>query len=270
MTKPRSKRSSPDDHLLVVSNDDNEAFHLACLLQRFEYRVVTARTAAHALASLSAAMPLLVITKQALPDMSAVDLITRLNKRPGANQIPVIVLAGAYDVGAEKRVHNAGAAAYLASPIQPEDLYRAVQSALEVNPRKNVRIRTSLPATIDGSPLDFEKGECVATLSEQGMCVKMHKPRQQKTLHSVLISINDRSIPVLAEELYRQLPVDGSCGERGVGFRFVEISLENRQFIKQHIMAEVLKDIPSGGRDSSREGTGGTQAWFEFIMRTAE
>jgi DNA-binding response OmpR family regulator len=244
MTKPRSKSSvSPDEHLLVVDSDDNESYFLAVLLQRIGYRVCTVKTAAQALESMAMSLPALVLTTHTLPDISGEVLIERLNQDPGMADVPVIVLAGADDVGAEKHVLDAGAAAYLTKPVRTEDLYRAVQTTIESTPRKNIRIRTRLPIIIDGVELDYEGGEYVSMLSERGMHVRTHMPRQQKRQHSVLIRIHDRVISLIAEVLYRQEHSDTPLPEPGTGFKFVQISPKDRQYLKQYVLEEVTKGI---------------------------
>jgi DNA-binding response OmpR family regulator len=255
MTKPHIHISSvPEDHLLLVDSDENESYILAALLQRFKYYVITARTGARALESMAASMPVLVLTTQKLPDMGGADLIGRLNQASGTAGAPVIVIGEANDVGAEKDLLDAGAAAYLAKPLRVEDLYRAIQSAIESTPRENIRINTSLPITIDGVELDYEGGECVSTLSEQGMHVKTRMPQQHKMQHSVLIRIHDRAISLIAKVLYRQEPHNTVLPEPGMGLKFVQISSEDRQYIKQYVLEEVTKGISYGGRKDFLEG----------------
>lgn len=255
MTKPRLHISSvPGDHLLVVDSDNNEAYFLALFLQRFKYQVLTAKTGAQAIESMAASMPVLVLTTQRLSDMSGADLIRMINQSPGTTDIPVIVLDEANDVGAQKNLLDAGAAAYLTKPVQVEDLYRSIQAAIESTPRENIRIDTSLPIAIDGVQLDYEGGECVSVLSGQGMHVKMRRLQQPKMQHSVLIRIHDRNISLVAKVLYRQEPHNTLLPEPGMGLKFVQISQEDQQYIKQYILEEVTKGVSYDGRKDFLKG----------------
>lgn len=261
MPKPRLHISSVlGDHLLVVDSDDNESYFLALFLQRFKYQVLTVKTGSQALESMATSMPVLVLTTQRLSDMSGADLIKMINQSPGTTDVPVIVLDEANDVGAEKNLLNAGAAAYLTKPVEVEDLYRSIQTAIESTPRENIRINTSLPIAIDGVQLDYEGGEFVSVLSGQGMHVKMRRPRQPEMQHSVQIRIHDRNISAIAKVLYRQEPHNTLLPEPGMGLKFVQISQEDQRYIKQYILEEVTKGISFGGRKDFLKGPESNEA----------
>ena len=252
-TKSRSNASLfADNHVLLVDGDDNDLFYISILLQRFECAVFTSKTAGVALESTAVARPILVITAQNLPDMSGFELIQRLRQDPGTADVPVIVLTHADDFIAEKSCLDAGAA-YLAKPVQAEELYRTVQSAVESTPRAYIRVPTSLPVAIDGIQLAHERGECVSLLSEQGMYVRTLMPQQPRTLHSVQIRIRDRIISLDVMVLYRQAFRDGLFKEPGMGLKFIRISPEGQEFIRQYIREEVTKGIVPAGQKESRE-----------------
>jgi CheY-like chemotaxis protein len=54
--------------LLVVDSDVEKLFHTATLLQRFQYNIWTAKSAAEALEMAAVAVPALIITAQFLDD----------------------------------------------------------------------------------------------------------------------------------------------------------------------------------------------------------
>jgi hypothetical protein len=121
---------------------------------------------------------------------------------------------------------------------------------------EHIRIfHTCLPITIDDVQPDYEKGECVSELSERGMRVRTRMPRQDKTLHAVLIRINDRVISLIARVLYRQASRDKLSPAPEMGLEFVQISPEDRQYIKQYVHEEVTKGIVRGERKDFLEET---------------
>jgi CheY-like chemotaxis protein len=255
-TRGLHNTAAPGDYVLVVDSNENEAYILAALLQRFRYRVTTARNAARALESMAASMPALIVTMQSLPDMGGPDLIRRFTKASGAATVPVIVLDEANAVGEEKRVLDAGAAAYFTKPVPVEDLYRAVQAAMETTPRENIRVNTNLPLSIDGVRLDYEGGEHVSMISEQGMHVKMRNLHDLKRQFSVMIKIHDRVISLIAEVVYRKEPSSTPPPELGIGLKFVRIAPEDRQYIKHYVETEVTKGISYDKRKDILEQTG--------------
>jgi CheY-like chemotaxis protein len=80
--------------LLVVDSDVEKLFHTATLLQRFQYNIWTAKSAAEALELAAVAVPALIITAQFLDDQPALKLIQQLKRISGLGAVPIVVLTG--------------------------------------------------------------------------------------------------------------------------------------------------------------------------------
>jgi CheY-like chemotaxis protein/Tfp pilus assembly protein PilZ len=229
--------------IVVVGNRAQELITVSLLLQRFEYEVVSASTAAQALERVSEAVPALIITDLTLPGLSGVDLLNLLRQDRRSASIPVVYLVPISDAASQRQCLNLGAAGCISKPVQAEELYRAVQAAIEPWPRESIRIDTRLPVSVDNEPLDYGGEECEIDLSEQGMFVPMQKPYPRNRRVTVQISINDRTISAEGAVLYCHTPGEGRSRERGIGLKFVNIAPHDQEFIRTFIRDEIDRDI---------------------------
>jgi CheY-like chemotaxis protein len=229
--------------VMLVNSDVHLLFTLAMLLQRFNYHVCTAKTGEEALEMITVAVPSLVITELVLPGMSGLDLINRLRNDPRTQVVPVIALTGDGAPEVRMRSVRAGFAACLQRPVAAEELYRAVQQAVEPTPRSNIRIYTRLPVTVNGVALDCGGGECASVISEQGMYIRILAPSPVNTVIALRFTLNGRMIALEAVVLYRHRFGEGPFGEPGMGLKFLRISAEDEEHIRRFIRDEITQGI---------------------------
>jgi CheY-like chemotaxis protein len=229
--------------LLVVDSDANNLFYTSMLLQRFDYRICMAATAEEALAMVTVAAPSLVITSLDLKGMNGLELIRQLAQNPGTAAVPVIVLTKQGDLIGDKRCREAGAADCLDKPVLAEQLFRAVEAAVETTPRTSIRIRTSLPVTVNNMPLVEVEGACVSVLSEHGMFLRTLRPAPLDTRLSLQIGLNDRIIAIEAVVRSSYRTGGGPYNEPGMGLQFVRTAPQDQEIIRQFIRNEVTRGI---------------------------
>ncbi len=244
--KPGSAEAASSDRdriIMIVDSNANDLFYVSILLQRLGYHVCSAKTAEDALEMLSAALPAVIITELNPSPLNGMSSLERFKQDPRTASLPVIVLALSGDMIARKRCLEAGATDLLTKPVRADELYRVVQAAIEPNPRERIRIPTNIPLSVNNAPLDYDAGECGTMLSEQGMYVRTLKTSPAKTTLSVTMTIKGRTITLDAELLYSHRIGQGPAGQPGMGLKFVRISPEDKEFIKQYIHDEVAGDI---------------------------
>ncbi|HYA87759.1 MAG TPA: response regulator [Nitrospirota bacterium] len=231
-------------YLMVVDSKTTDLFTCAMLLQRFGYRVCTANTSVQALDLISVAIPALVIADLYLPVITGIDLNGLLKQDPRSASVPVIILRPSGDESAMRRC-LAQKITTLPKPIQVEDLYQAVQVAIESTPRSNIRIETRISVSVNNVPLDCIEGECASVLSEHGIYVRTREPHSRNEHVTVEMSINGRVIPAEATVLYSHRHGDGPFAEAGMGLKFLNIAPEDQTFIRKFIREDVLKEVSS-------------------------
>jgi len=222
-------------------------FYLSMMLKRLEYAVITARSGEDALKTLERAIPSAVVTDVALPVMSGIDLVKAVKKDQRFHHLPVIVLCSAPDPVMKANCLSLGCAAVLPKPVEPDDLYRTLQTALESTPRGHIRLNTSLKVIIgDGTVAGgSERTEDVSALSEGGLYVRTPYPQPRNALVPVRIFLHDKEVKAKATVLYSYAGQEGPYKEPGMGMRFVEIPDHDRLLIREFIKEQLTKGIGS-------------------------
>lgn len=235
--------------LMVVDRDAGDLFYTSMLLQRFSYKVCTAMTVDEALAMARIALPALFIVELP-PGISGFDLMRRFRMDPRMAAVPVIVKTMDMSPETEKSCREAGAAFCIRKPVQAEELFHAVQLAIEdrpgenKRPREHIRIYTRLPMTIDNTPLDCgTQGLCAAVMSEAGMYVRTLKILPIHAPITMQIIVKDRTISLEAVVLHSHGFGEGTFGEPGMGIRFIRIAPEDKELLRQFIGEEVTKGL---------------------------
>jgi CheY-like chemotaxis protein len=235
-------KKSKNRSILLVSNKTGEMLSISLMLQRFEYETISANTVANALDRISEAIPALAIVDLVLPGMSGMDLFHLLRQDRRTAYLPVIFLIPMSDVASERRCLDSGAAGCLSMPVQAEELYQTVQTAMELRPRANIRIVTKLAVSVDDAPNEAEEQRSVG-LSERGMFVPTTGAFTRNQRVTVHMHIKNRAISAEGTVIYRHVSGGGYAGETGIGLRFTDMDPLDRDFIKAFIRDEIVRDI---------------------------
>jgi two-component system, cell cycle response regulator DivK len=228
--------------IMVVDGIPKDSLTTGMILQNFGYSVTTVKTAEEVLEFLAIAVPSLVIAEFILPGMNGIDLLGRMGHDSGFSKVPVIVQTSHPDPSTRGRCLAAGCVRFLRKPVKAEDLYRAIQQAIEPSPRQAIRISTYLRAAIDGSG---EGGELITVLSENGMFIKTLTPRPVGSQHMVSFMLNRKNIKVAAAVLYCYGFEEGPRKEPGMGMKFVTIDPADRALIQAFIEEHVTPGFSS-------------------------
>jgi CheY-like chemotaxis protein len=240
--------SSRNRFLMVVDRDAGDLFYTSMLLQRFSYKVCTAMTIEEALATARVALPALFLIE--LPSgMSSFDLMQHFRKEPMHSTIPVIIMAT--DTSRDNGKTSPGGGAFLLrKPVQADDLFHAVQLAIEdrpnesVRPRHHIRVYAQLPVAVNDVPLDCNsQGLCATVMSVDGMYVRTLKPFPVDARIALQIVVKDKVISLEAIVLHTHGFGEGIFGQPGMGIRFTRIMPEDKEHIRHFIEEEITKGI---------------------------
>lgn len=233
--------------ILLVDSSASLLFYLAMLLKRLEYKVMTARSAEDALRMMEENLPSVVVTEISLPQTSGIDFLKQVKDSAQFKVVPVVILTSENNPVMKDTCMRIGCAAYLAKPVEPDLLYRTLQSACESVPREHIRLNTSLKVIIgDGTTVGgASRTEYATAISEGGLFVRTLYPQPRNALTPVQIFINDRVIKAKTLVLYTYNLGEGPFKEPGMGMKFVEISDSDRALIRNFIKDQLTKDITS-------------------------
>jgi CheY-like chemotaxis protein len=222
-----------------------DLFTTGVVLQRLDYDVYIVSSAEDALKLIEAALPALVITELAMPNMSGLELLVRIKHDPRTKTVPVIIHAAGEDEKKKELCRVSGCAAFLRKPADPGALYSAIQACTEAIPRQFIRMRTLLPVMVGGSSAIGNSGstEYVTELSEAGIFVRTLHPRPVNATLPVTLIIRSVPIKIKAMVVHSISLNPGLYPEPGMGMKFVEISNTDREVLRNVIKGQILKDI---------------------------
>ncbi|HXY53677.1 MAG TPA: response regulator [Nitrospirota bacterium] len=233
-------------YALLVDGYVRDLFATGMILQRLEYDVFIVNSGEDALRIIEAALPDLIITELSLQRMSGLELLINIKHDPATKAIPVIIHTAIGDQKREEHCRASGCAAFLKKPVEPTALYRAIQQATESMPRQYIRLRTLLPVRVSGlSPTDISHTEYVSELSENGIFVHTLNPRPVDAVLSATILLHSIPVKIQAVVVYSVALTPGLPKEPGMGMKFVEIKSTDREMIRNFIIGQLMKGIPT-------------------------
>ncbi|OGW42079.1 MAG: hypothetical protein A2010_05725 [Nitrospirae bacterium GWD2_57_9] len=236
--------SAMDNHVVLVVDDDQKRLATFCtLFVRFGYRTLKATTVKQALATSISLVPSLVVISLDIAGMEGFKLMRQIRKNPVTANIPFLGYIDQHSDELRARCLEHGATGYICRPIQAEVLFRAIQSALERNRRSSMRVKAVLPVKVYGNCNESLYGAYTLALSAGGMFLRTMSPVAVDSELSLEFDLNGRPISAEGVVLYNCQERGGPCEESGIGLRFVDIAPKDRDFIRDFIRSEVMKDI---------------------------
>ena len=227
-------------YVLIVDGNYRDLLFTAMVLQNFGYTVTTLNSAEEAVESMSIALPSLIIADGSRCGSAGSDLQRVVRSDPRTAAIPMIVQSAACEL-----TPTDGLTMCLEKPVSAEALYRAVQSAVELTPRQNIRIGVHLKASVrsTGDPSDPHSDEYITVLSEEGAFIRTLNRRPVNSAQTVRFHLHgkthSRIVTVEAVVLYGASFGDGQVRAPGFGVRFVRIAPEDRKAIQDFISGQV-------------------------------
>jgi CheY-like chemotaxis protein len=217
-------------YILVVDFNVDDRFFTSMLLQRYGYNICTAGSGSEAISFMHVAPPSVIVSESSI----GIGLASRLKKDFRFSNIPIIILAKASDLELDLRLRRGDFAACVYKPLDAEKFYQAIQAALGMTMRKNMRIKTSLLARLDG----VEEG-IVSVLSEFGMFFPTEEPRQLNSVVQADLEIGDKTVKLEAIVLYSFELETSPFKEAGMGLKFMKISPDDHAFIRSYLLEQI-------------------------------
>ena len=114
--------------IAVVDDDAAVRASLARLLQACSYRVRTYESAKEFLNARGVQLPDCLILDQHMEEMTGEELLLHLAR--SRTRVPAVILTGHDQPGCRGRFEQAGAVTFLVKPVTPDQLLRAIETAV--------------------------------------------------------------------------------------------------------------------------------------------
>jgi CheY-like chemotaxis protein len=122
------KTDEPKGHALVVDDVPDVTDMLSVLLMHAGWEVVTAASAAAALAAAREAQFDIIISDIGMPMMNGYELARTLRSQPGYEKVPMVAVTGYSMFDDRERSLAAGFNAHLTKPIEPHVLLDLIET----------------------------------------------------------------------------------------------------------------------------------------------
>lgn len=125
--------TTSDGRTLILLVEDNDSIRGAfgVLLEEYGYRVEEAATGAEALEKAAASNPSIILMDLGLPDLHGLEVTRRLKADPRTRESAVIALTGRALETDAAACMEAGCVAYLAKPVNADQLLGLIREVLE-------------------------------------------------------------------------------------------------------------------------------------------
>ncbi|MBD2354528.1 CHASE2 domain-containing protein [Tolypothrix sp. FACHB-123] len=118
--------------ILIVDDDANHCSMLSSLLQGIGCQTLEATDGKNGLELVNEHYPDVILLDLAMPNMDGFELMVHLQQNPQTSNIPIIVSSASVFEENRQRSLEAGATAFLAKPLQIDELFNALLSLLKV------------------------------------------------------------------------------------------------------------------------------------------
>ena len=108
--------------VLVVDDEDMTRQMIAMFLKMDGLDTIEAEDGVEALKQVSKHQPDAIILDVMMPEMDGITVCKRLRANPSTESIPVLMLSGRSQIGAEEEGLEAGANAYMKKPMDPKEM----------------------------------------------------------------------------------------------------------------------------------------------------
>lgn len=227
--------------ILVVDGSASHIFYMGGALRKVGYLMRSASSAEDALKVMDGTLPALVITDTALSGMTGLDLLRQMKRSARLKDLPVIIHTSEKNPPSEELCMAAGCLAYFKKLADIDVLYRTIEAAVQSVPRQMVRIDTFFRAEV--SAVGTVRTEYMTALSEGGLYIKSLTPEPVDALVPVKLFIRGREVSATARVLYSSTTVGGQHREPGMGMKFVDISEQDREYIRNFIREQIAEGL---------------------------
>ena len=116
--------------VLVVDDEDLTRQMISMFMTMDGHEVVEAEDGVDALKKVALHHPDAIILDVMMPEMDGITMCKKLRANPATAFIPVLMLSGRSQIGAEQEGIDAGANAYMKKPMDPKEMLRVLNEMM--------------------------------------------------------------------------------------------------------------------------------------------
>ena len=129
-TAPPPNARSVRPRVLIVDDERKNRQLLEVMLGDERYEITAATSAEEALEQIAASLPDIILLDVMMPGMDGYQLAALIKGSPATAHVPIVMLSALTDRNSMLHGRTAGAEAFLAKPVNGDELRREVQRLL--------------------------------------------------------------------------------------------------------------------------------------------
>lgn len=116
--------------VIIIEDEPETADMLAEMMRIIGYHVITSPGGVRSIDLISEKKPDIILLDQMMPEISGLEILSKLQADPRLRQIPVIIISAKSLPGDKSQGLGAGASFYLTKPVAFTDLQSAVERVI--------------------------------------------------------------------------------------------------------------------------------------------
>jgi CheY-like chemotaxis protein len=196
-------------------------------------QVLTAASGDEAIKAASKHLPDLILLDYLMPDMNGDEVCQKLRASHETKSIPIIIVSTSAKEEDIAKCFDAGANDYVTKPINPNDVLNKAAKMMSIPYRLHRRLAVNFRVAGEGPSQTFSGFS--KNLSRSGILIEADNRFEAGTELQLLLPIlpNEKQISIKGQIVRTARDIQGE--KHLLGIRFVDISGEEDQAIKQYV-----------------------------------
>ena len=203
------------------------------LLNRKDFTLLTAGTGREALHNAIVEKPDLILLDLYMPDMNGDTVCRELKNSLNTKHIPILILTTDDEAETREACAEAGCDGHLTKPLSKDILIPAIESYLQIPPRRHQRVRAKIPCTLIDE--DGQREGIIHTLSPGGAFIETDPPPQAGDIVQVIFTLIDTGQKLSLQASIRWAREVGNSQPDGGGCEFIGIPQEDIESIRSYL-----------------------------------
>ena len=203
------------------------------LLNRQDFTLLTARSGQGALDAARQEKPDLILLDLYMPDMNGYDVCRELKSDPATEHIPILIITADDAEEFREMCIEAGCDGHLTKPIRKDTFIPAIESHLQIPPRRHSRVMIRIPCTVTDE--DGEKEGIIHTLTPKGAFIETVPSCVPGDIVNIEFTLDDTGAKLSLQAAVRWARKMDDSHPDGSGCEFMDIGPEELESIRSYL-----------------------------------
>jgi CheY-like chemotaxis protein len=203
------------------------------LLNRQDFTLIPVRSGQEAINTARGENPDLILLDLYMPDINGDSVCQVLKEDLATKVIPILILTTDDSEEFRELCNNAGCDGHITKPLRKDTFIPAIETHLQIPPRRHKRLRTLIPCTVTDE--DGEREGMIHTLSSNGAFVETDPRPMAGDILEIGITLDDTGAKVSLQAAVRWARNAGHRHPGGGGCEFMNAQPEDLEAIRSYL-----------------------------------